>query len=253
MGKKLIITALVVMLAAITVTVIPFGCGYDGYITSADAETGEYYLLGRESGGKDLSLILPNGIEGHTYDIAEKAFESDMGIGKLTIGNGVRKIGAEAFRSCIYMKKLTFKDGVTEIGDSAFASCFLIEEVKLPSSLEVIGDNVFMQCSNIERAVLPEGLKSIGSGMFYACFRLADMTLPDDLTEIPDDMFYGCTDLEELTIPRSVMKIGNNAFGEEIEDHPLTIKYEGTEAEWNAVAIGDGNERIDEGTVEFAG
>lgn len=81
---------------------------------------------------------------------------------------------------------------------------------------------------------------SIGDDAFYNCTSLSSITIPDSVTSIGDEVFYNCTSLTSITIPGSVTSIGYKAFYDctSLED----AHYTGTEAEWNAIMIGDHNE-----------
>ena len=59
-----------------------------------------------------------------------------------------------------------------------------------------------------------------------------------------------CEGLETLYFPNSLKKIGKQAFitAAGLKD----IYYEGTEAEWKAVEIEEGNEFLTQATVHFS-
>ena len=72
---------------------------------------------------------------------------------------------------------------------------------------------------------------------FYDCYRLKSVTIPNSVTSIGDLAFCDCSRLTSVTIGESVESIGNFAFRE--CDSLRSIKYRGSEAQWNAITKGD--------------
>lgn len=68
---------------------------------------------------------------------------------------------------------------------------------------------------------------------FEGFAELTSVTINDLLNTISDKAFYGCTKLQEVSLPATVANIGSNAFAGITGN--LTIKFAGTETQWNAV------------------
>ena len=98
--------------------------------------------------------------------------------------------------------------------------------------------------------VLPAGIKSIGDGAFEGCTYLNDLIIPDGVTLIDSYAFSYCSGLRLIVIPSSVESIGDNAF-EKVGS--LTVKYKGSETEWNALKdkIGSNNDDFLNATMVY--
>lgn len=70
------------------------------------------------------------------------------------------------------LTKVTIPEGVTKIGESAFRSCYFLENVKLPNSLLSIGDSAFYSCNNLKSVVIPDSVTTIGNFAFSGCNNL---------------------------------------------------------------------------------
>ena len=61
--------------------------------------------------------------------------------------------------------------------------------------------------------------------------------------------FSDCYALREVTLPASVETIAENAF---LNCQALeTVYFGGTEAQWNAIAVGEGNEALANAAIVF--
>jgi hypothetical protein len=114
-------------------------------------------------------------------------------------------------QNCVFagntvLTKVTFESGFTAIPDRAFAYCYSIQEVCLPDSVESIGDHAFWSCG-IKKLVLPEKCVNIAQHAFSSNNGL------------------------EITLKAVDINFGKNAFQ---LCKNLTIKYEGTVAQWSA-------------------
>jgi hypothetical protein len=68
------------------------------------------------------------------------------------------------------------------------------------------------------------------------------VVLPSRVTSIGSDAFYRCKELASVQIPAGVTEIGEGAFSccESLKD----IYYEGTQGEWEKIAIGEDNKKL---------
>ncbi len=170
-------------------------------------------------------------------------------IKSVVLEEGVTSIGVYAFRTCISLESITIPDSVTSIGYRAFQYCKSLESIVIPDSVTSIGDDAFYGCSSLTSVIIPDGVMSIGESAFCVCVSLASITIPDSVTSIGNYVFSGCSSLASVTIPDSVTSIGNYVFSgcSSLE----TVYYTGTEAEWNAISIGLGNEYLTDATIVY--
>ena len=100
---------------------------------------------------------------------------------------------------------------------------------------------------------LPAGVRTIGLRAFNNCYALttADLGACEGLTTLESYTFSECYSLTEVTLPASITTIEENAF---INCEALkTVRFGGTEAQWNAIAVSEGNEALLNANIVFGG
>lgn len=147
--------------------------------------------------------------------------------------------------------KIVVEDGVTHIGSQAFQYFQKVKSVSLPESVTSIGDSAFYECLGLREIVLPSGLTEMGESAFAHCSKLAAVEIPESLTEIPFGAFGECRGITTLKLPGTLTKIGDFAFS--ACGHIKDVWFDGTPAEWAALAIGEGNEYVTNAFVHTAG
>lgn len=202
--------------------------------------------------------------------IGERAFFGCSGLTDVTIPDGVTTIGDYAFRVCSGLTSVTIPDSVTSIGNGAFFGCSSLTDVTIPVSVTTIGFGAFYRCSSLTSVIIPDSVTSIGEGAFYECGGLTSVIIPDSVTSIGNSAFWGCSSLTSVTIsdsmtaispytfngcssltsvtiPNSVTSIGEGAFAgcSGLAD----VWYGGTEAQWDAISIGDNNTHLTEAMI----
>ncbi|MBQ2830013.1 MAG: leucine-rich repeat protein [Oscillospiraceae bacterium] len=164
-----------------------------------------------------------------------------------TIPSSVTAIGAAAFAFCEGLTSLTIPSSVTRIGDDAFADCVDLKSVTIPDSVTSIGKNAFNGCSSLTSVSLPDSITEIP----YRAFEytsLTEVTIPDSVTSIGTGAFEN-TYLKSITIPKSVTEIGDYAF---LRCNDLaSVYYEGSEADWEKITVGDGNHSLTNAIIYF--
>lgn len=141
--------------------------------------------------------------------------------------------------------KVTIKDGITKIGRNSFNSETSLIEVSIPGTVKSIGSGVFAYCDKLSSIVvdkdnemydsrencnaiikssdntlvagctkttIPNTVTNIGSGAFLNCTGLTNIIIPNGITTINKNAFLGCSKLTSLVIPKSVSSIGESAF-----------------------------------------
>ena len=97
-----------------------------------------------------------------------------------------------------------------------------------------------MYCTGLKSLVLPNSLTNLGVGAFMACYNIETLTVGTGLTMIPEDAFYYCDHLISLTLHKGIYSIGKWAFFG--CDNVENIEYNGTQAHWNNMVIGEKSE-----------
>ena len=218
------------------------------------------------------SITIPDSVT----TIGDFAFADCFSLTIVTIPDSVTTIGWGAFRRCTSLSSVTIPDGVTTIGGIAFEECTSLASVAIPDSVTTIGIFAFEKCTSLASVTIPDSVTTIDDGAFYGCTSLEkievsdtnndycsvdgvlfnkDKTelvcysmgkketsyiIPNSVTEIGIYAFYACASLESVTIPDGVTTIDLGAF--ENCTSLETVYYDGTQAEWNAIEIGEYNE-----------
>ncbi|MBO4885101.1 MAG: leucine-rich repeat domain-containing protein, partial [Clostridia bacterium] len=138
-------------------------------------------------------------------------------------------------------------DGVTTINYEAFYGCENLTCITIPDSVTIIRDQAFCGCSSLTSIVIPDGVTSMGSGTFSSCTSLTAIAIPDGVTSIGTHIFSNCTALKAVTIPARVTSVVYSAF---LNCTSLeNVYFTGTQAQWNAIAIGSDNECLTNATL----
>ena len=116
------------------------------------------------------------------------------------------------------------ENGVTTIGSYAFNFCSGLTGVTMPNSVTNIGNAAFCGCSGLTSVIIPNSVMNIGDGAFTNCERLTSVTIPVSVTSIGDWAFNNCDSL-------------------------VDAYYSGTQAQWNAVQIKQGNAPLTNATI----
>lgn len=216
-------------------------------------------------------INIPNSVT----TIEHYVFEKCSSLKSLDIPESVTYIGNSAFFECKGLKNLNIPDSVTSLGGDAFNSCSNLESVTLSKSLTSIGFSLFEKCTSIKRVDIPYGVTIIETSAFYGCTSLESVIIPNSVTTLQEFLFQHCTSLKSITIPGSVTNATYHAFagstsfesitflsgitslsypagnanlktlnipntisefdGEFDEVSGLTVNFNGTREEWNAV------------------
>ena len=167
----------------------------------------------------------------------------------IVIEDGVTTIGDTAFDSCGLVTSLEIPDSVTSIGDEAFQGCYSLESIQIPAGVTEIGQFAFAHCKKLTSMKIPNGVTAIGQYAFNACENLQSVEIPDSVTTIGKSAFFACEKLNNVEIPESVITIGEYAF---CFCNSLTdVYYDGSQKQWNNIAIGEGNEYLLNATIHY--
>ena len=159
----------------------------------------------------DGNVVGPNiTTDGFGAHIISHTYENGVGI--ITFGGPVTKIGDYTFRYCEYLTSITIPNSVTSIGKHAFYGCESLTSVIIGNSVMSIGNNAFFGCISLLSITIPNSVISIEDWAFSECNSLTSITIPNSVTSIGDYAFRFCGSLTYITIPNSVKNIGDGAF-----------------------------------------
>ncbi len=161
-------------------------------------------------------------------------------------------IGSEAFSGCQNLKTIIIPNTVTKLGTHYnFNGCTSLTSVVIPDSVTTIGNHAFSQCDNLTSVTIPDSVTILEESAFSLCDNLTTVNISSNskLVTIGRFVFEGYNKLTSITIPNTVTTIGERAFYNcrELTD----IYFTGTEAEWNAIVIAEGNDALANATIHF--
>ena len=250
----------------------------DGNLYNIDGTQLIQYAIGR----KDDSFVVPNGV----VTICDNAFADCDSLESLTICASVASVSAQAFSGCDSLAYISVSEGnsmyadidgnlctldgctfvcyapgktdssfeipegVTDIAESAFSGCTALKIITISDSVTKIASGAFASCG-VKRIVFADGIefKTIESNAFAGCVYLTEISIPSGVVKIGDSAFMGCESLGEVSIPSSVTVIADGAFFG--CDALTNVYYIGTEADWAAISIAIGNEKLTEATINY--
>lgn len=169
--------------------------------------------------------------------------QGDIVIPQTLGGIPVTGIGEKAFYYCNGITSVLIDDNIKSIGKSAFAFCGAISEVILPNTVEEIPDEAFYMCFNLSKVNLSKtNIKRIGAKAFGYCEFIQTITLPDTLETVGEEAFNWCSSIQKVIIGKGINEISASAFSKcyELRD----IYYMGTQEEFSAVSIAEGNSKL---------
>lgn len=122
--------------------------------------------------------------------------------------------------------RITVEDGVTRIGKQAFRSMANIlgphwedslEEVEIADSVKEIGNYAFFNCNVLKSAAIPDGTEKVGTGAFCYCEQMKKLTVGNRVKTVGSAAFAE-SGITELILPESVASLGEDELGKETID-----------------------------------
>ncbi len=212
---------------------------------------------------KDLVYAsVPEGVT----SISDHAFSNCYSLSAVTLPESLTEIEMSAFTDCWSLKNITLPKNLETIYGFAFYGCKALKEIILPEKITRLDIGTFEHCNSLEHIFLPQSISEIDSYAFSNCDSLKNITLPKNLEILNMGIFYGCEGLQTIEIPEKVNSIEVNAFEDcvnlksvyfhknisEIGDSSFNgcvsldgIYYEGTDAQWKKVMLGEENEPLE--------
>lgn len=115
--------------------------------------------------------------------------------------SGVKDIGNYTFMGFgDYIERLTIPDGVFRIGWYAFSGLGKLKDIILPESVSCVGEGAFDGCKSLTSIILPKDLNIIAKDMFKNCIGLKEINL-DNVNIIEDGAFDACKSLKKVRLP----------------------------------------------------
>ena len=165
--------------------------------------------------------------------IGRYAFRNWYNLESITIPGSVTEIVNSFMNSGI--SRVTIGNGVQRLGQYAFAG-LNIEKIVIPGSVREIGPHAFRNCISLQHIVFSPGLERIENDAFYGCTSLTELIFPNTLTYLNGTSVRECSNLERLTIPASVKTIFASSFAIYVPNI-YQIRFGGTEAQWAALNV----------------
>lgn len=185
-------------------------------------------------------------VSGKNEMVLDSQFERDDKIARVTIEEGVGRIGTAAFEGCRNLQSVTIPKSVTIIDAYAFEDCGNLTDIYYQGGLEdwlevsLSCDNGSPMCSakNLYidgellqgELVIPEGTETIENCAFFGCTALTSVKIADSVTSVGEEAFKGCAGLTSVTIGSGMESFGFDAFDE--CDNLTDVYYRGGLKEW---------------------
>ena len=197
----------------------------------------------------------------------------------LTVGKDVVRIPARIFygtsSNLVYIKSIVFEDGcaIKSIGARAFYGVTSLSEIVLPEGLETIEEYAFYSNTGLKKVVIPGSVTHIGQYAFAYCNALQSVEILDGadgrvienlafyynkvlntvvigsgVTSIGTEAFASADKLSTVILADSVASLGKNVF---VSKTTLTIYFEGSSDEFNAIAKDSADTALSKATICF--
>lgn len=130
--------------------------------------------------GCDTEVVIPAELDGHpVVGIARDAFAKNTQLSRISIADGIVRIGVDAFLECRNLQSVHFPENLEMIDSYAFRDTRLTE-LTLPAKLRKIGQLAFSG-THITEAILPDKLEILGDDSFFKCPKLRKVYIPANI------------------------------------------------------------------------
>ena len=188
------------------------GCGnlYFNFDKSARVQVGQEAFKNAYIGETPLSLV-------GFSEVSNGMFQGTNIYG-VNLPSYITKIGSKAFKNCTNLGYVNIQGNVTEIPAECFSGCGKLDNISGLEKITCIGANA-LKGTNFYSFIIPSNVKTIANYAFQSCKNLKELTIPVSVTSIGASAFDGCSNLEK-------------------------VRYLGTQAQWDAISIGSGNDTL---------
>lgn len=154
------------------------------------------------------SVVIGEGVE----NIANKAFYQCSNLTSITFPSSLTEIDEYSFYECFALTGVSFSDEIIRIGAHSFQNCDSLQSITLPKHLLTVEDFTFSSCENLSSIKFNEALETINIYAFSYCPNLTSVELKNSLKSIGEGAFFQCKKLEKLNLGNSIETIGVQAF-----------------------------------------
>lgn len=188
------------------------GCGnlYFNFDKSARVQVGEEAFKNAYIGETPLSLV-------GFSEVSSGMFQGTNIYG-VNLPSYITKIGSKAFKNCTNLGYVHIQGNVTEIPTECFSGCGKLYDISGLEKITYIGASA-LKGTNFYSFIIPSNVKTIANYAFQSCKKLEELTIPVSVTSIGASAFDNCSSLEK-------------------------VQYLGTQAQWDAISIGSGNDTL---------
>lgn len=188
------------------------GCGnlYFNFDKSVRVQVGQEAFKNAYIGETPLSLV-------GFSEVSNGMFQGTNIYG-VNLPSYITKIGSKAFKNCTNLGYVNIQGNVTEIPAECFSGCGKLDNISGLEKITCIGANA-LKGTNFYSFIIPSNVKTIANYAFQSCKNLKELTIPVSVTSIGASAFDGCSNLEK-------------------------VRYLGTQAQWDAISIGSGNDTL---------
>lgn len=159
------------------------------------------------SGNKFKEMVLPNTIK----EIGTSCFTSCGELESITFSNGMEELPNYVCDNCPGLIKVTIPEGIKKIGINSFSGALLLSHLIFPETVTEVAPGALSRTGIVD-FTFPKELTYISSRMFESCNNLTVMSIPENITEIKNNAFEGCRNLKEITLPLSLKIMENSVF-----------------------------------------
>ena len=146
-----------------------------------------------------------------------------------------------------YADAIVFPETITSVGKKSFKG-ITATKLNFLGTINHIDESSFEGCETLTSLKLGTGLERIPFRAFVDCKALKTLDLPEGITVIEENAFEGCSSMLTIVMPSTLTTIENRAF----ESAALkTIFFKGTEAQFDAIEIADGNDKVLDAKVYY--
>lgn len=127
--------------------------------------------------------------------------------------------------------------GATRVRVGEYRDNSIVKSVILPNGINIVSEESFAGCSALSHITLSKTIKEIGLSAFAGCISLKSIEFPNSVRTLGPTLFTSAK-VENIVIGSGVMSIGYAAINPVVPK--VTILYNGTIAQWNAIPKSDG-------------
>lgn len=183
-------------------------------------------------------VVLPDSLE----TIGDYAFYDATMLSYLTIGKGLKSVGAHAFHEYSASERYVYISDLASWCEIDFAD-------ELANPLYHYSNLLYLNDTLIEdKLIIPDNVTKIGTYAFANYSKITDVTIPYGVTSIGDYAFYNTYNLDTVTLEDSVTSIGTHTFyGTALTD----VYFYGTQDTWNAISLGTYNTPLTDASLHI--